>query len=105
VKDPVRLYYFPVRTSTDHNKKAPRGWERLFYSLKGITLLTEITVTQSPRKCRLCDAPPLPGRQCCARCEPVFRERLARKRSMKATANLRGISGDRPAWLFPRRRS
>jgi hypothetical protein len=67
--------------------------------------LNKPTITEALSKCQICAGVPLPGRRYCARCEPVFRERLARKRSRRATANLRGISGDRPAWLFPRGRS
>ena len=67
--------------------------------------LNKPTITEAWSKCQVCSGAPLPGRRFCAKCEPVYRERLARKRSRRATANLRGISGDRPAWLFPRRRS
>ena len=67
--------------------------------------LNKPTITKASSKCQLCAGAPLPGRQCCAHCEPILRERLARQRSRRATANLRGIAGDRPAWLFPRRRS
>jgi hypothetical protein len=57
-------------------------------------------------KCRLCDAPPLPRHQCCARCEPTFREWLAGKRSRRAAANRkRMMIGDRPVWAFPLRQS
>jgi hypothetical protein len=75
-----------VRSYWTKTKGAPVAGSAFSISLKETNFLKN-TLTQTPRKCRLCDAPPQPGRQCCERCDRTFREWLAGNRQAIAASS------------------